>query len=436
MNKKFLGLCCAAALFGTALPVWAAFAETPAEPVAVLSAHLLGKGGADRSYDQNGDGILNGFDLALARQAAVTTQTDTTETTAETTTETTTEITTETTAETTEETTETTVTTTTPQGSVRLVEVSDTDQLLQALADAQPGDDIVLAEGIYQLSESAGPKGSLFYSGAEGTAEQPITIRSADPEHPALLCGTDAASHYVLYLTGDWWQVQDLKISTGQKGIMLDNSNYSRITRCEVYDIGSEGIHFRDDSSYCTAEDCYVHDTGTVTPAYGEAVYVGSAKSTSGYGYSCDYNTIMGCRLGPNVGAEHVDIKEYTTGTVVAECIFDGTGMSGENYADSFVDIQGNDCVIRDNVGYRNGCGNITAAIQMHVLVDGWGFDAQVYGNRMYMDIAENPGGRPMYLLDGWYNTATVWDNWIAYEDGNLFAATEEQYNLESYTMQ
>ncbi|WP_295216225.1 right-handed parallel beta-helix repeat-containing protein [Ruminococcus sp.] len=433
MNKKFLGFCCTAVLFGAALPIWAAFADTPTEPVAVLSAHLLGKGSADRSYDQNGDSILNGFDLALARQAAVTTQTNTTETTMGITTE----ITTETTAETTGTTEETTVTTTAaPDGAVRLVEVSDIDQLLQALADAQPGDDIVLAEGIYQLSESAGPKGSLFYTRAEGTAEQPITIRSADPEHPALLCGTDAASHYVLYLTGDWWRVQDLKISTGQKGIMLDNSNYSRITRCEVYDIGSEGIHFRDDSSYCTAEDCYVHDTGTVTPAYGEAVYVGSAKSTSGYGYSCDYNTIMGCRLGPNVGAEHVDIKEYTTGTVVAECIFDGTGMSGENYADSFVDIQGNDCVIRDNVGYRNGCGNITAAIQMHVLVDGWGFDAQVYGNRMYMDIAENPGGRPMYLLDGWYNTATVWDNWIAYEDGSLFAATEEQYNLESYTMQ
>ncbi len=403
------------------IPITAITARASQTDIAPLLAQLQGESRADLTYDANADGVLDGMDLALLRQekaaAAATTEATGTETTPVT----------SDTAETTEPVTE-------PH---RLVVVSNTDELMAALEQAQAGDDIVLKSGVYSRTGSgSNPNGSLFYSGAEGTAEQPITIRSEDPSNPARLCGTDTAKNYVLYLTGDYWQVSDLQISTAQKGIMLDNSNHSRIFGCEVYQIGSEGIHLRDNSSNCLVESCNVHDTGVVTPAYGEAIYIGSAKSTSGYGYSCDNNTILRCQLGPNVGAEDVDIKEYTTGTIIAECVFDGTGMTGENYADSFVDIQGNDCIIRDNVGYRNGCQQITAAIQMHVQADGWGYRAQVYGNRMYMDIAQNASGRPMYLLDGWYNSAVVWDNQIAYEDGVLFDAGEDQYNLETYTMQ
>lgn len=418
-KKSILSISTVAAILLVSLPLGVR-ADEQLDTISVLSAHLLGNGSADLSCDQDGNDVLNGIDLALARQNALVAPTTTAPT------------------ETTVPTTETTTiaqTTAPPDTTVRLVRVSNTTQLLAALADAQAGDEIVLAEGIYLADESSGPKGSLFYSGAEGTAEQPILLRSEDPTHPATLCGTDESTNYVLYLTGDWWQVQDLAISTAQKGIVLDNSNYSRISGCEVYAIGSEGIHLRDDSSNCIVENCDVHDTGTVSPQYGEAIYVGSAKSTTGYGYACDNNQILGCQLGPNVAAEHVDIKEYTTGTIVAECIFDGTGMSGQNAADSFVDIKGNDCIIRDNVGYRNGCEAITAAIQMHVQVEGWGQNAQIYGNQMYMDVSTAANGKPMYLVDGWSSTATVWENQIAYEDGVLFEATQQQYHMKDYTL-
>ena len=106
-----------------------------------------------------------------------------------------------------------------------------------------------------------------------------------------------------------------------------------------------------------------------------------SSKSTTEYGHECHYNTIKNCKLGPNVAAEHVDIKEYTIGTTVENCTFDGTGMSGENSAKSFINIKGNDCVIRNNIGYRNGCTAIQRAFEQNDVVEGWGQNATVYGN-------------------------------------------------------
>lgn len=311
------------------------------------------------------------------------------------------------------------------------VYVKNTEELKNALESAKAGDEIILAAGEYVYS-GATPKGYMFTSSADGTEEEPICIHSEDPENPAILSGSSTAENYVLSVSGDWWEIRDLKITNAQKGIMIDNSNHTKIVNCEVYQIGSEGIHLRDNSSYCLIEDCSVYDTGVVSPGYGEAVYVGSAYSTTGYGYDCHYNTIRNCKLGPNVAAEHVDIKEYTIGTIVENCTFDGTGMSGENSAKSFINIKGNDCIIRNNIGYRNGCTAIQRAFEQNNVVEGWGQNAQVYGNKVYMDTATNTWGKKMYFLNAWDCSATVWDNFMAY-DGELFSVDHEDDQWDYY---
>ncbi len=288
--------------------------------------------------------------------------------------------------------------------STREVLVTTTEELIAALNDAQAGDEIILQQGVYQNDTWTG-EWAAFYSGAEGTAEMPITIRSQDPENPATICGVNEENKMALYITGDYWIIQDLKISTASKGIMLDNSNYSIISNCEVFNIGTEAIHLRDNSSYCVVEECYVHDTGTVTAGYGEAVYIGSAYSTTGYGYECHYNTVKNCRFGPNVAAEHVDIKEYTIGNVVEGCTFDGTGITGENYANSFVAIKGNNTIIRNNTGYRNGCENVLYAFTLSVLVEGWGQNNKIYDNTVYLDTTD------CYLVKEWNCATQVFRN-------------------------
>lgn len=318
------------------------------------------------------------------------------------------------------------------QDHTNRIYVTGTEELKAALSAAKAGDEIVLAPGDYIYSGPT-PKGRMFTCEAEGTEAQPIILRSEDPENPAVLSGTAVESNYGLTITGDHWIVKDIVVTNASKGIIVDNANHTQLIRCQVYCVGAEGIHFRDNSSYCTADACNIHDTGLVSPGYGEGVYVGSAQGTQGYGFDCHYNTIRSCTIGPNVTAEHIDVKEYTVGTLIEGCTFDGTGMSGQNFSKSFVNVKGNDCILRNCVGYRNNCDKITRAFEANQVADGWGQNLFVYGNRVYMDTAVSADGKKMYLLSAWDCTAAVWDNCIAYEDGVPMSADNEEDHWEYY---
>lgn len=54
----------------------------------------------------------------------------------------------------------------------------------------------------------------------------------------------------------------------------------------------------------------------------------------------------LGNPFGPNIKAEHIDTKEGTVDNV-----FDGTGLAGQNSADSWVDVKGSFYRVIANVG-------------------------------------------------------------------------------------
>ena len=273
--------------------------------------------------------------------------------------------------------------------------VSDSTELTAALKSAKAGDEIILKPGKY-LPDPKNGQWRVFEAVASGKPDQHIILRSEDPDDPATLCTTATDSKCALYITGSYWEIRDLKVSTAGKGIFLAKSEHSVISGCEVSEIGDEAIHIIDDSSYNLVENCFIHDTGLYNAKYGEGVYIGSSKNATEYGFECHYNTVRNCRFGPNITADHVDIKEYTRGNLVEYCTFDGTGIMGENGGDSFVEVKGNDAIVRYNTGHRNGCEKQRYGFDMAVLVEGWGQNNKFYDNTLFLDNAE------VNILKGW----------------------------------
>lgn len=258
------------------------------------------------------------------------------------------------------------------------VTVATTDELIAALDTAKPGHTIALQDGIYTSNQ--------FEASADGTAEEPITLTGP---RDAILTTGDAASGYGLHITGDHWKVLGLSTTDSGKGIVLDGSNHTLISGVDVGNTGTEGVHFRADSSDGIIENSVIHDTGTVTPAYGEGIYLGSAKSNwskiMGSSSVMDQSDRIIVRNNEihNTTTEGVDIKEGTTGGLITGNVFTNAGYSGANYGDSWVDVKGNAYTITGN----SGSGTKKDAFQVHSQLDGWGRDNTFTDNIIHGDV-------------------------------------------------
>jgi parallel beta-helix repeat protein len=169
-------------------------------------------------------------------------------------------------------------------------------------------------------------------------------------------------------------------VTGSAKGVVLDKSSNNTLNGIEVSNIGDEGVHFRADSSNNLIENSFIHDTGHTDPGYGEGLYFGSAQSNwSKYGENggtgqdhSNGNQAIGNSFGPGIAAEHIDIKEGTTGGLVQGNTFTG-GVSGENSADSWVDVKGSDYTLTGNHGSYGAGGVLADGYQVHQIVTPFG---------------------------------------------------------------
>ncbi|MEV4222105.1 right-handed parallel beta-helix repeat-containing protein [Nonomuraea sp. NPDC049725] len=274
--------------------------------------------------------------------------------------------------------------------TVTTVDVSTSAGLVAALAGAQPGQTIRLAPGEYR---------GAFVAERDGTASAPITLTGPatavlvndGPSGQAPSCpapGNGWDSGYGLWLYGaPHWKLTGFTVKDSKKGIVLDDSRHVTIDGVHVHHIEEEAVHFRRSSSDGVVKNSRIDNTGSVKPGYGEAVYIGSANSN----WSCHGNSggvdrsdrvqVLDNVLGPGVTAEHVDVKEGTHDGVIRGNTFDGRGLSGQNSADSWIDVKGIGYLIEGNTGtfsspgvlangyethnpatspsFTNGCGNV-----------------------------------------------------------------------------
>jgi len=270
------------------------------------------------------------------------------------------------------------------------VDVYSGEELQQAIQTAVAGDEIVLQAGGYEsvaTGSLSGFSNAHYFGSANGTVQKPITLRSASATNRQVLRGATYDKKIGLYITGDYWIIKDIEVTNSAKGIVLDNSNRSIIDNVVVHNIGEEAIHLRDNSSNNLVKNSKVYNTGLKSPGTGEAFYVGSHPGSDDgkgyvYGAACNNNVIGGNTIGPGIAAEHIDIKEGTSGTVFEFNTMNGVGISGQNSADGFIDIKGKNALIRGNKAYRNGESNIKHAFETHSEADNNTF----IGNQVDLD--------------------------------------------------
>jgi hypothetical protein len=277
-----------------------------------------------------------------------------------------------------------------PSANAATVNVSTADQLKAALASATPGTVINLAAGTYRGS---------FATQRAGTSSQPITLTGpanavlindgpsgSAPSCPAPTAGWD--SGYGLWLYGaPYWNLKGFAVAESKKGIVLDNSHHVTIDGVNVHHVDEEAVHFRRSSADGIIRNSTITNTGLVQKGYGEGVYIGSANSNwachgnSGGVDRSDRVQVISNKIGPNIAAEPIDVKEGTHQGVIRGNTFNGQGISGDNSADSWIDAKGIGYLIENNTGtftspgtfangyethnpstspsFLNGCGNI-----------------------------------------------------------------------------
>jgi Right handed beta helix region len=253
-------------------------------------------------------------------------------------------------------------------GVGRAVPVRTSRELQRALDKAVRGQRIQLADGVYQ---------GEFVLRRSGTASQRIALCGT---RRAVLRGDTLKEGYVLHLDGaDHWTLSGFTVTNGEKGIMADRATHNVVQDVAVHHIGHEGIHLRNFSSDNLVKGNLVHHTGLRKARYGEGVYVGSAHSNWCQHSGCkpdrsDRNRVVGNRIGPEVTAESVDLKEGTSSGTVSGNTFTGRNMTG---ADSWVDVKGNAWTVQGNRGSLSP----QDGFQVHVEAPGWGRANKIAGN-------------------------------------------------------
>ncbi|MFF3456067.1 nitrous oxide reductase family maturation protein NosD [Streptomyces sp. NPDC002730] len=247
-----------------------------------------------------------------------------------------------------------------PAQAATVIDVTTAAQLKSALSAARPGDTIQLADGTYSGN---------FKATTPGTSGARITLTGSSK---AVL---KAGGGYGLHLNGaSYWTVRGVTVTGGQKGIMTDTADGVVIDSVTVHGLDMEGVHFRTSSRNGVIRNSRIYDTGNNGRGMGEGVYVGSASTLSD---KSDNIQILGNTIGPDVGGEAVDIKEGTTGAKITGNSFDGRGLTGANFDDSWIDVKGNQVLVENNTG-KNTTNN---GYETHSQQSGWGCGTVFRGN-------------------------------------------------------
>ncbi len=196
-----------------------------------------------------------------------------------------------------------------------------------------------------------------FIDNVHGTEENPITLcgpktavfdgSNGDRGLAAAALRVVKSSHIV---------IKGFTMQNALKGLDIQSTNSSIFSNITTRYTLQEGIRLRYNSTFNLVHGCNISYTGRLWVGIGEGMYVGtSTRNSVGAGLPrdlSDYNNLTSNYFGEGVTAENIDIKEFTTGGVIANNTFNGTSIAGLNGAIAWVAVKGNNYTVADNIGY------------------------------------------------------------------------------------
>ena len=271
------------------------------------------------------------------------------------------------------------------------VTVDTASELESALENASAGDKIVIAAGTYIGN---------FKLEKSGTQNKPIWLVGESASNMPVIDGDDYNNNTGLAIDGEdaggvsYIYIQDIEVTNAKTGISVDQADYVTIDNVEVYDVGQSAIHLRDGSEYNIVKNSYIHDTGLYNVKYGEGIYIGSdytkwpgGSSSSEYDPAVDHAQILNNTIGPNVTAEHIDIKEGSSNAYVIGNTFNAKGMIDIiNGGLSFIDFKGNNAEAAYNIGDQNDNEYFENAFEINEKSNGWGAYNNIHNNKLTFD--------------------------------------------------
>ena len=243
--------------------------------------------------------------------------------------------------------------------------MADGERLALALRSARAGDLILLADGHYEGG---------WTIAASGTATWPIVLCGG---RGAVLDAGSRSDRDVIALKGSYWVLSGFSLTNGLRGIYSERASHNVLQYLDIYNLGQEGIHWRVFSTHNVVRHTLVHVTGRENPEYGEGVYLGQYRGQWCQYTECepdksDSNLVIDNLIGPDVTAEMVDVKEGTTGGIIAGNVLDGRGMvRSQPWVDSWIEINGNGYIVSGNSGRTSP----HDGFQVVIGLDGWGDD-------------------------------------------------------------
>jgi hypothetical protein len=202
--------------------------------------------------------------------------------------------------------------------------VSDAAELRNALAVAQAGDLILLAEGVHDVADGG------FITRRGGVSGRPITLRGEGKG--ATLRWTAEARRACFNIRHSHYRIENLTIDANghsKRGILIEDADHGKLTLVTVINTNNEAFKIRKNSQYWLLDRCTARDIG-LAGQYGEGFYGGDANAnwtTAPLPDQTGYITFLHCRAIRTM-ADGFDFKEGTHNIRVLDCLVDFQGRN------------------------------------------------------------------------------------------------------------